>query len=58
MGMMMKMMGSGGHNPHVMEKLAKEIPPEMLERFMKDPSSLPPEIRERLKKHFEKRKGH
>jgi ABC-type multidrug transport system fused ATPase/permease subunit len=56
MSMMMKMMGSGGANPHMMEKLPKEIPPEMLERMMKDPSSVPPEIREKLKKHFEKQR--
>ena len=58
MGMMMKMMGPSGHNPRIMEKLAKDIPPEMLERMMKDPSSVPPEIREKLRKHFEKRRDH
>jgi ATP-binding cassette subfamily B protein len=54
MSMMMKMMGAGGHNPHLMEKLAKEFSPELLEQMMKDPSSIPPEIRKRLRKRFEK----
>jgi ATP-binding cassette subfamily B protein len=55
MSMMMKMMRSSGHDPHMMEKLPKDIPPEMLDRMMKDPSSVPPEVRELMKKHFERR---
>jgi ATP-binding cassette subfamily B protein len=57
MSMMMKMMESKGHNPHMIKKLSEEIPPEMLEQIMKNPESVPQEVRERLKEHVEKQRG-
>jgi ATP-binding cassette subfamily B protein len=58
MGMGMGMMGGmsghgGGHgppNPEMMQKMMEEMTPEMREKMMSHLDSLPPEMRERIKK--------
>jgi len=54
MGMMGRMGGhGGGHgppNPEMMRKMMEEMTPEMREEMMKHLDSLPPEMRERIKK--------
>ncbi len=61
MGMMGGMGGhSGGHgpvDPEMMKEMMERMPPEMLESMMSDPDSLPPEVRERIKKIHQMREG-
>ncbi len=61
MGMMSGMGGHGGGHgpvdPEMMKEMMERMPPEMLEKIMSDPDSLPPEMRERMKKIQEMREG-
>ncbi|MFQ5833131.1 MAG: ABC transporter ATP-binding protein [Candidatus Thorarchaeota archaeon] len=60
MGMMGGMGGHGGHGPpgpEMIKQMMERMPPEMLEKMMSDPDSLPPEMRERIKKMLQMREG-